>query len=164
MRRSPVRVRSLAPENRRFYEKAAVFWCKKLRSSFGHRFYPVIFPSITNSTRTAAKLCPNFLCFFSQQSGFWHQDIIKHFRRSSLRFFHERDLLIIVVVWSANHFRYNGEFFPCLLYSSLEAILLPRHSRGLTLVNQDDSAVRIMRTALSSCLLPSEPSERSHRH
>ena len=154
--------------------------CKKLRSSFGHRFYPVIFPSITNSTRTAAKLCPNFLwqhrtiasaslsrlfaplpqfrkweihtvflhfrnfeleqksclrllaelcgaalCFFSQQSGFGHQDIIKHFRRSSLRFFHERDLLIIVVVWSANHFCYNGEFFPCLLYSSLEAILLP---------------------------------------
>ena len=124
MRRSPVRVRSLAPENRRFLIKAAVFLCKKLRSPFGHRFYPVIFPSTTNSTRTAAKICPNFLCFFSQQSGFWHQDIIKHFRRSSLRFFHERDLLIIVVVWSANHFRYNGEFFPCLLYSSLKAILL----------------------------------------
>ena len=124
MRRSPVRVRSLAPENRRFLIKAAVFLCKKLRSSFGHRFYPVIFPSIANSTRTAAKLCPNFLCFFSQQSGFWHWDIIKHFRRS-LRFFHERDFLIIVVVWSANHFCYNGELFPCLLYSSLEAILLP---------------------------------------
>jgi len=28
-------------------------------------------------------------------------------------------------VWSANHFYYNGEFFSCLLYSSLEAIFLP---------------------------------------
>ena len=164
MRRSPVRVRSLAPENRCFYEKAAVFLCKKLRSPFGHRFYPVIFPSITNSTRTAAKLCPNFLCFFSQQSGFWHQDIIKHFRRSSLHFFHERDLLIIVVVWSANLFCYNGEFFPVCFTPRWKLFFCPRHSWGLTLVNQDDSAVRIMRTALSSCLLPSEPSERSHRH
>lgn len=91
-----------------FMRKRRFSCVKKLRSPFGHRFYPVIFPSITNSTRTAAKMCPNFLCFFSQQSGFWHQDIIKHFRRSSLHFFHERDLLIIVVVWSANHFRYNG--------------------------------------------------------
>lgn len=70
MRRSPVRVRSLAPENRRFYEKAAVFLCKKFRSSFGHRFYPVIFPPITNSTRTAAKLCPNFYAFSLSSLGF----------------------------------------------------------------------------------------------
>jgi len=31
----------------------------------------------------------------------------------------------MVVVWSANHFYYNGELFSCLLYSSLEAIFLP---------------------------------------
>ncbi len=36
--------------------------------------------------------------------------------------FHKRDHLIIVVVWLANHFYYNGEFFLCLLYPSLEAI------------------------------------------
>ena len=40
-------------------------------------------------------------------------------------FFHERDLLIIVVVWSANHFYYNGELFSCLRSSSLESIVLP---------------------------------------
>ena len=39
--------------------------------------------------------------------------------------FHDEDLLIMVVVWLANHFYYNGELFSCLLYSSLEAIILP---------------------------------------
>ena len=39
--------------------------------------------------------------------------------------FHDEDLLIMVVVWLANHFYYNGEPFSCLLYSSLEAIILP---------------------------------------
>ena len=46
-------------------------------------------------------------------------------------FFHVKDLLIIVVVWSANHFYYNGEFFSCLLYSSLEAIFLPPAKQGV---------------------------------
>ena len=40
-------------------------------------------------------------------------------------FSHDEDLLIMVVVWLANHFYYNGELFSCLLYSSLEAIILP---------------------------------------
>lgn len=39
--------------------------------------------------------------------------------------FHDENLLIMVVVWAANHFYYNGELFSCQLYSSLEAIILP---------------------------------------
>ena len=46
-------------------------------------------------------------------------------------FFHVKDLLIIVVVCSANHFHYNGELFSCLLYSSLEAIFLPPAKQGV---------------------------------
>ena len=37
----------------------------------------------------------------------------------------------MVVVWSANHFYYNGELFSCLLYSSLEAIVLPPAEPGV---------------------------------
>jgi hypothetical protein len=37
----------------------------------------------------------------------------------------------MVVVWSANHFYYNEELFPCLLYSSLEAIILPPAKPGV---------------------------------
>ena len=37
----------------------------------------------------------------------------------------------MVVVWSANHFYYNGELFSCLLYSSLEAIFLPPAKQGV---------------------------------
>ena len=37
----------------------------------------------------------------------------------------------MVVVWSANHFYYNGELFSCLLYSSLEAIFCPPVKPGV---------------------------------
>ena len=37
----------------------------------------------------------------------------------------------MVVVWSANHFYYNGELFSCLRYSSLEAIILPPAKPGV---------------------------------
>ena len=37
----------------------------------------------------------------------------------------------MVVVWSANHFYYNGEPFSCLLYSSFEAINLPPAKPGV---------------------------------
>ena len=37
----------------------------------------------------------------------------------------------MVVVWSANHFYYNGELFSCLLYSSLKAIICPPAKPGV---------------------------------
>ena len=37
----------------------------------------------------------------------------------------------MVVVWSANHFYYNGELFSCLLYFSLEAIFCPPVKPGV---------------------------------
>ena len=36
----------------------------------------------------------------------------------------------MVVVWSANHFYYNGELFSCLRHSSLEAIFCPPAEPG----------------------------------
>ena len=45
------------------------------------------------------------------------QDNLKHPVDSF--FFHGKDLLIIVVVWSANHFYYTKELFSCLLLPSL---------------------------------------------
>ena len=46
------------------------------------------------------------------------------------------ELLIMVVVWSANHSYYNGEFF--LVYDTPHYNLLfpPRHSRGALWYNQ----------------------------
>ena len=37
----------------------------------------------------------------------------------------------MVVVWSANHFYYNGEPFSCLLLFSLEAIFCPPAEPGV---------------------------------
>ena len=56
----------------------------------------------------------------------------------------------MVVVWSANHFYYNGELFSCLLCSSLEAIFCHRQSRWLTLVNQYKGHVLLQKTYVSN--------------
>ena len=51
-------------------------------------------------------------------------------RNDSCLFLHQRDLLIIVVAWSANHFYYHGELFLIYFTPRWKLFFCPRQSRG----------------------------------
>ena len=61
-------------------------------------------------------------------------------RNDSCLFLHQRDLLIIVVAWSANHFYYIGEIFLIYFTPRWKLFFCPRQSRGELWANNAKAA------------------------